>query len=118
MPSGGRPRPTLRADRRSSASAMSRIYVTGHRNPDADSIASAIGYSELKGRIDPRNEYVPVRLGDPNAQTRWLLERSGAPTPELLAHVLLRVRDVMTDQFTLADVQEPVRRVGLAMARE
>ena len=44
--------------------AVPTIYVTGHRNPDTDSIASAIGYAELKGRLDPRNEYVPVRLGD------------------------------------------------------
>ncbi|HEX4106923.1 MAG TPA: putative manganese-dependent inorganic diphosphatase [Solirubrobacteraceae bacterium] len=97
---------------------MSRIYVTGHRNPDTDSIASAIGYAELKGRIDTRNEYVPVRLGEPNAQTRWLLDRSGATTPMLLEHVMLRVRDVMHEQFVVAGVQEPVRRVGLAMARE
>ena len=57
---------------------MATIYVTGHRNPDADSIAAAIGYAELKGRLDTRNSYVPVRLGECNAQTRWLLERSGA----------------------------------------
>ena len=43
---------------------MPPIYVTGHRNPDTDSIASAIGYAELKGRLDPNNEYVPVRLGE------------------------------------------------------
>ncbi|MCW3047602.1 MAG: putative manganese-dependent inorganic diphosphatase, partial [Solirubrobacterales bacterium] len=36
-----------------------QIYVTGHRNPDTDSIASAIGYAELKQRLDARNEYVP-----------------------------------------------------------
>ena len=36
-----------------------RIYVTGHRNPDLDSIASAIGYAELKARLDSENEYVP-----------------------------------------------------------
>ena len=33
--------------------AWRRIYVTGHRNPDTDSIASAVGYAELKGRLDP-----------------------------------------------------------------
>ena len=55
-----------------------RIYVTGHRNPDLDSIASAIGYAELKARLDADNEYVPVRLGEVNAQTAWALERSGA----------------------------------------
>ena len=55
---------------------MARIYVTGHRNPDTDSIASAVGYAELMGRVDPRNEYVPVRLGEINTQTRWVLERA------------------------------------------
>jgi manganese-dependent inorganic pyrophosphatase len=97
---------------------VSRIYVTGHRNPDTDSIASAVGYAELKGRLDPRNEYVPVRLGELNEQTRWVLERSGAPEPELLPHVLLRVRDVMRGRFPLAGHGEPVRQVGLIMARD
>jgi manganese-dependent inorganic pyrophosphatase len=95
-----------------------QIYVTGHRNPDTDSIASAIGYAELKQRLDGRNEYVPVRLGELNEQTRWVLERSGAPEPRLLPHVLLRVRDVMRERFRLASHTEPVRDVGLAMAAE
>ena len=97
---------------------MARVYVTGHRNPDTDSIASAIGYAELNRRLDPDNEYVPVRLGDLNAQTRWVLERSGAPEPELLPHVLLRVTDVMRTRFTLAGHRDPVREVGLLMAHE
>jgi manganese-dependent inorganic pyrophosphatase len=95
-----------------------RIYVTGHQNPDADSIAAAIGYAELKRRLDPRNEYLPVRLGEPNAQTAWLIERSGAPLPEFLAHVLLRVCDVMRESFPTARDDEPVRQVGITMARE
>jgi manganese-dependent inorganic pyrophosphatase len=97
---------------------LSLIYVTGHRNPDADSIASAVGYAELKGRLDPRNRYVPVRLGEPNAQTSWLLERSGALLPDFLPHVLLRVCDVMRESFPTARHDEPVREVGLTMARE
>src|SRR3954471_12894950 len=97
---------------------MVTVYVTGHRNPDTDSIASAIGYAELKRRIDPRNEYVAARLGDLNAQTRWVLDRSGAPEPELLPHVLLRVRDVMLDGFPTVSHREPIRQVGLRMSRE
>jgi manganese-dependent inorganic pyrophosphatase len=93
------------------------IYVTGHRNPDTDSIASAIGYAELKGRIDPRNEYVPVRLGELNPQTRWVLERSGAPVPELLPHVNVRACDVMRTSFPLTRHDQPIREAGLAMAR-
>jgi manganese-dependent inorganic pyrophosphatase len=97
---------------------MAVVYVTGHRNPDTDSIASAIGYAELKGRLDPRNDYVPVRLGDLNAQTRWVLERSGAAEPEPLGHILLRVRDVMQGGFPTVSHREPIRQVGLRMARE
>jgi manganese-dependent inorganic pyrophosphatase len=97
---------------------MPRVYVTGHRNPDTDSIASAIGYAELKRRIDPRNEYVPVRLGELNAQTRWVLDRAGAPEPPLLPHVMLRVKDVMRERFPRAVLREPVRQVGLIMARD
>ena len=97
---------------------MATVYVTGHRNPDTDSIASALGYAELKGRLDPRNEYIPVRLGDLNAQTRWVLDRSGAPEPELLEHVLLRVGDVMLEGFPTVSHREPIRQVGLMMARQ
>jgi manganese-dependent inorganic pyrophosphatase len=97
---------------------VSTVYVTGHRNPDTDSIASAIGYAELKGRLDPRNDYRPVRLGDINAQTRWVLDRSGAPEPDHLPHISLRVRDVMRERFPTASHREPIREVGMTMARE
>ncbi len=96
---------------------MGTIYVTGHRNPDSDSIASAIGYAELRGRLDPNNRYEPVRLGECNHQTRWLLERSQAEEPRHLPHVLLRARDVMRQEFPVARVDEPVREAGRALAR-
>ncbi len=97
---------------------MPKIYVTGHRNPDTDSIAAAIGLAELKRRLDPANEYVPVRLGELNAQTSWVVERSGAPVPDLLAHIMLRVCDVMRADFPTAHLRQPVREVGLTMSRE
>jgi manganese-dependent inorganic pyrophosphatase len=94
------------------------VYVTGHRNPDTDSIAAAIGYAELRNRLDPNVEYVPVRLGDLSHQTQWVVERSGVDEPRFLPHVLLRVRDVMREEFTRASADEAVREVGLTMARE
>src|SRR3954468_23613462 len=97
---------------------MATVYVTGHRNPDTDSIAAAMGYAELKRRIDPRNEYTPVRLGDLNEQTRWVLERADAREPDFLPHVYLRVRDVMRHRFPVAECSAPVREVGLMMAGE
>ena len=94
---------------------MATILVTGHRNPDLDSIGSAIGYAELLGRTG-EDEYRPVRLGEVNAQTAWALERAGAEAPELLRHVKLRVRDVMVACEVTADAEDPVRGAGLAMA--
>jgi manganese-dependent inorganic pyrophosphatase len=96
---------------------MSIIYVTGHRNPDTDSIASAIGYAELRGRLDLGSEYVPIRLGECNAQTRWVLERSGAPEPQFLPHVMLRACDVMRTSFPTVGETAPIREAGLAMGR-
>ena len=96
-----------------------RVYVCGHRNPDTDSIAAAIGYAELKNRLDDdEDEYVAVRLGSVNAQTEWLLERSGAPLPRHLPHAYLRVRDIMRTEFPIAQRGDPVRSVGLLMASE
>ncbi|MGD9694876.1 MAG: putative manganese-dependent inorganic diphosphatase [Thermoleophilia bacterium] len=96
---------------------MSTTYVTGHRNPDMDSIASAIGYAELKQRIDPSGGYVAVRLGDVNAQTSWALGRAGLEPPEFLPHIRLRARDVMRTEFALANHNASLRDVGLAMAK-
>ncbi len=96
---------------------MPTIYVTGHRNPDTDSIASAIGYAELKRRLDLGNDYVPVRLGKCNTQTRWVLERSGAPEPNFLPHAMLRACDVMQTGFPVIGENEPIREAGIAMAR-
>lgn len=96
---------------------MSVIYVTGHRSPDTDSIASAIGYAELKRCLDPDNDYVAVRLGDSNAQTRWLLDRSAAPEPAYLEHVMPRAVDVMQTRFPITRENAPIREVGLALAK-
>jgi manganese-dependent inorganic pyrophosphatase len=95
-----------------------RLYVTGHRNPDMDSIGAAVGYAELLGRLRPEEDVVAVRLGEVNAQTRWVLERAGAEKPPFMSHILLRVRDVMQTQVPCTRHDEPVRQAGLRMARE
>ena len=95
---------------------MPPVYVTGHRNPDLDSIGSAIGYAELKNRLDSNHSYIPVRLGEINSQTAWALERTGAQEPEFLEHIHLRVCDVLRPLSGAARVDELVRHVGLRMS--
>ncbi len=105
-----------RADRDNRGS-VSIIYVTGHRNPDTDAIASAMGYAQLNGRLDPANDYLAVRLGPCNPQTTWLLERSGATAPEFLPHIMLRVADVMRSEYPVSDRNTPIREAGRMMMR-
>src|ERR687893_2865877 len=96
---------------------MPHVYVTGHKNPDTDTIASAIGYAEFKNLVDPENHYVAARLGEVNAQTEWALKKSGAEQPRLLKHIMLRVKDVMARDVAVARKNDPLRNVGLTMAR-
>ena len=95
---------------------MSHIYVTGHKNPDTDTIASAIGYAELKNSTDPENNYAPARLGEVNAQTQWALDKSGAKSPKRISHIKLRVKDVMSDDVAVSGKNDPLHNVGLMMA--
>ena len=73
------------------------IYVIGHRNPDTDSVASAIAYAELKKRLGVSN-VIAAMAGEPNPQTRYILERLGIPEPLFLADVHPKVRDVVNRQ--------------------
>jgi manganese-dependent inorganic pyrophosphatase len=96
---------------------MPHVYVTGHKNPDTDTIASAIGYAEYKNLVDPDNFYAPARLGKVNSQTEWALQKSGAEEPKLLEHIMLRVKDVMAGDVAIAHKDDPLRNVGLTMAK-
>ena len=49
------------------------IYVTGHKNPDSDSICAAYAYSEFKNKIG-ETETVACRLGNVNQETQFILD--------------------------------------------
>jgi len=70
------------------------IKVIGHRNPDTDSICSAIAYSRLKNAIDESRVYKPCRAGQLNRETSFVLDHFGAETPQLYVDVSPQMRDV------------------------
>lgn len=72
-------------------------YVIGHRNPDTDSIASAIGYAALKRKLG-HSDVIAAMAGAPNPQTRYILDRLGITDPMLLADVHPKVRDIINRQ--------------------
>jgi manganese-dependent inorganic pyrophosphatase len=95
---------------------MGPILVFGHRNPDNDSICSAVAYAHLKNLTDPANVYVPARLGPVPPETAWVLARFGVSPPEEIAHVRTRVRDVMTTDIVCVRPGDTLLTVGRLLA--
>jgi manganese-dependent inorganic pyrophosphatase len=73
------------------------LYVIGHRNPDTDSIAAAIAYAALKHR-QGQTGVIAAMAGEPNPQTRYILDRLGIAAPLFLADVHPKVRDTLNRQ--------------------
>ena len=70
-----------------------KIYVIGHKNPDTDSICSAICYAYLKRELTGQN-YVPMRAGEINAETTFVLNTFHIDSPEYVENVYTPVKDV------------------------
>jgi len=70
-----------------------KTFVIGHKNPDTDSICSAVAYAALKNKLG-EGEYVAKRAGEVNNETKYVLDFFGVETPELLDHVGTQVKDV------------------------
>jgi manganese-dependent inorganic pyrophosphatase len=96
------------------------IYVIGHRNPDADSICSAIAYAAFK---EARGEhgYIAARCGNSNARIDAILERFRTPLPLYLSDVHPRVRDMMVpeplvvqEDATCAEALRVIDRHGIS----
>ena len=71
-----------------------KITVIGHKNPDTDSICSAIAYAELKNKLTGSDLYVPRRAGGINAETRFVLNYFKIDVPELVEDVGTQVKDI------------------------
>ena len=72
---------------------MDTIYVTGHRNPDTDSIVAAIAYTALRNACGDR-EYEAACLGDPSDETKSVLEKFGFQAPKRIYNVYNQIRDL------------------------
>lgn len=72
------------------------VYITGHQNPDTDSIASAIAYAYLKNQTGMHA--AACRLGNLNKETEYLLNRFGFETPMLLKDARITLSDLMIDE--------------------
>ncbi|NBI06159.1 putative manganese-dependent inorganic diphosphatase [Senegalia massiliensis] len=74
------------------------IYITGHKNPDSDSICSALAYAEYKNGNGNINA-IPIRLGKINRETKFILDYFGVEAPKALDTIRLSVEDLDFDKI-------------------
>ncbi len=89
---------------RGTSSSFNKIYVIGHRYPDADSVISAIAYANLKNELSPK-EFIPAVAGDLNNETKFALDFFKVPYPEKLT-------DATGKKVILVDHNEKIQAVN------
>lgn len=85
----------------------STLYVLGHKNPDTDSICSALAYAELKRKLGI--QAAAGRLGEPNLETEFVLNYFGAAAPELIETVKKQVSDLDMDAVPTLSPEIPIK---------
>ena len=89
------------------------IYITGHRNPDSDSIACTIAYSRLKEKLG--TSVIPIRIGKINSETAYILRRFKVEAPMLHYDIRTRVCDIDFDEPLLVHPNDTVQVAWNAM---
>lgn len=74
-------------------SAKIKVYIIGHKNPDTDSICSAIAYADIKTRSE-EGRFVAKRAGQISEETQYVLGRFGVEAPGYVPNVGTRVKDM------------------------
>ncbi len=93
---------------------MEQVYVFGHRNPDTDSIVSAMAYAALRNALGDR-EYEAVALGQLTDETRRILHRFGFRAPRRIYDVYTQVRDLDFDTPPVMSAEVTVGRGWMAL---
>ena len=88
---------------------MDPIYVTGHRNPDTDSIVAAMAYASLRNALGDR-EYEAACLGPVSDETQLVLDYFGFQPPKRIHNMFTQVRDLEYDAPPILDVGVTVSR--------
>ncbi len=97
------------------AEAAQIVYVIGHRNPDTDSVCSAIGYAHFKNLTDKRFLFTPARAGKINEETRFVLDRFGVAAPNELESLAATVSDLTLKRPITIGRNDSVQSVAVLM---
>lgn len=70
------------------------VFVIGHKNPDTDSICSAIAYAYLKNKEENTDKYVAKRAGELNEETSFVLRHFQIEAPDYIEDIGIRIKDI------------------------
>ncbi|MBR0399394.1 MAG: putative manganese-dependent inorganic diphosphatase [Mogibacterium sp.] len=87
---------------------MSKVYITGHRNPDLDSLCAAASYARLKNMTDPSNEYLAVHCSPVSDSVRRQMEAMELEIPVYMKDVRPKVRDVILTPDSHLQEDQPI----------
>ncbi|MBE6019003.1 MAG: putative manganese-dependent inorganic diphosphatase [Clostridiales bacterium] len=87
---------------------MSKVYITGHRNPDLDSLCAASAYAHLKNLTDSENEYIAIHCSPVSDTVRKQMEEMGLEIPMYKKDVYPKVRDVMLTPQVHMQTEAPI----------
>jgi manganese-dependent inorganic pyrophosphatase len=91
------------------------VHVIGHKNPDSDSICSAIGYAHFKNVTDKRYIFTPARAGRINEETKFVLERFQVPVPNIMESLAATVSDLEFKKPISIHERDSVQALSLLM---
>ena len=95
-----------------------KIYVIGHKNPDTDSICSAIAYADIKNRTEENPVYEAKRAGQINEETLYVLKRFQMNTPGYMPNVGTRVKDMDVRKVGGVDSKISLKKAWTLMRNE
>jgi manganese-dependent inorganic pyrophosphatase len=87
---------------------MGKVYITGHRNPDLDSLCAAQSYAKLKNMTDPENEYIAVHCSPVSESVRKQMKAMELEIPRYKKDVYPKVRDVMLEPASNVQAKAPI----------
>lgn len=91
------------------------IFITGHKNPDSDSICSAIAYAEFKRKMGINAQ--AARLGELNRETEFILDHFKIPTPVMLTTVKTQICDLDIDKVIPVSPDVTIKTAWLLMRK-
>lgn len=91
------------------------VYVIGHKNPDTDSICSAIAYAHFKNLTDKRFLFAPARAGKLNEETLFVLEKFAVPSPNEVESLSATVSDLTLKKPVSVHARDSIQTLALLM---